>query len=79
MRVFIVMKNKIVFMQMVRLLFLYNITWLNPEAGNIKRILCSDWLPGRARWAALVPPFSVSLFLAKLVQSRLLNIGLPKS
>ena len=59
MRVFIVMKNKIVFMQMVRLLFLYNITWLNPEAGNIKRILCSDWLPGRARWAALVPPAGI--------------------
>ena len=26
-----------------------NITWLNPQAGKMKRILCSDWLPERAR------------------------------
>ena len=30
-----------------------NITWLNPQAGKMKRILCSDWLPERARWAQL--------------------------
>ena len=26
-----------------------NIMWLNPQAGKMKRILCSDWLPERAR------------------------------
>ena len=30
-----------------------NIIWLNRQAGKIKRILCSDWLPERARWAQL--------------------------
>ena len=54
---------------MVRLLFLYYSTWLNPEARKMKRFLCSDWLPGRARWArfspAFFPSFSLSLFLAK--------------
>ena len=29
------------------------IIWLAPRAGNMKRILCSDWLPERARWAYL--------------------------
>lgn len=65
---------------MVRLLFLYYSIWQNPKAGKMKRILCSDWLPGRARWArlssAFFPPLSLSLFLAKLVRSRLLDIGL---
>ena len=65
---------------MVCLLFLYYSIWLNPEAGNMKRIQCSDWLPGRARWArlspAFLPPFSLSLFLAKFVRSRFLDIGL---
>ena len=27
--------------------------WLNQRAGKIKRILRSDWLPERARWAQL--------------------------
>ena len=27
------------------------IIWLNPRAGSMKRFLCSDWLPERARWA----------------------------
>ena len=27
------------------------IIWLNPRAGNVKRFLCTDWLPQRARWA----------------------------
>ena len=26
-----------------------NIIWLNPQTGKMKRILCSDWLPERAR------------------------------
>jgi len=64
---------------MVRLLFLYYRIWLNPEAGNMNRILCSDWVLGRARWErlspAFFPPFPLSLFLAKLVRSRLLDIG----
>lgn len=54
---------------MVRLLFLYYSIWLNPEARKMKRFLCSDWLPGRARWArfspAFFPSFSLSPFLAK--------------
>ena len=29
------------------------IIWLAPRAGKMKRILCSDWLPERARWAYL--------------------------
>ena len=29
------------------------IKWLAPRAGKMKRILCSDWLPERARWAHL--------------------------
>ena len=27
------------------------IIWLNPRVGKMKRFLCSDWLPLRARWA----------------------------
>ena len=27
--------------------------WLVPRAGKVKGILCSDWLPKRARWAYL--------------------------
>lgn len=54
---------------MVRSLFLYYSIWLNPEARKMKRFLCSDWLPGRARWArfspAFFPSFSLSLVLAK--------------
>ena len=46
-------------------------TWLNLRAGKTKRILHSDWLPERARWAhlsrwecpGLVPQVKV-LFLA---------------
>ena len=56
----------------------------------MKRILCSDWLPERARWAylarsgfpALVPQEESSLFghlinplLTKRVRSRWLDIG----
>ena len=55
---------------MVRLLFLYYSIWLNPEAGNMNRILCSDWLPGRARWARLSstfpPPFPLLSFWPSL-------------
>ena len=29
------------------------IIWLAPQVGKMKRILCSDWLPKRARWASL--------------------------
>ena len=29
-----------------------DIKWLNRQAGEMKRILCSDWLPERARWAS---------------------------
>ena len=29
------------------------IIWLAPRAGKMKQILCSDWLPERARWAYL--------------------------
>ena len=53
---------------MVRLLFLYYSIWLNPEARKMKRFLCSDWLPGRVRWArfspVFFPSFSLSFFLA---------------
>ena len=27
------------------------IVWQAPEAGSMRRILCSDWLPERARWS----------------------------
>ena len=27
--------------------------WLNPRAGKMKRILRSDWLPEREKWAHL--------------------------
>ena len=33
--------------------FLAFMIWLNPRAGKMKRILCSDWLPERAEWAFL--------------------------
>lgn len=29
------------------------IMWLNPEAGNMKRIMLSDWLLEQAKWACL--------------------------
>ena len=29
------------------------IIWLNPQAGNMKRIMLSDWLPEQAKWACL--------------------------
>ena len=32
---------------------LYSIIWLGPGAGKMKRILCSDWLSKRERWANL--------------------------
>ena len=62
------------------------ILWLNPRAGNTKRILCFDWqLPERTRrthlyrpeFSALVPQEKVSFgyllnpLLAKLVRSRI--------
>ena len=31
----------------------YLIIWLVPQAGKMQRILCTDWLPERARWAYL--------------------------
>ena len=60
-----------------------NIIWLNRQAGKVKRILRSDWLPERARWAqpacsgfpAFVPQEKI-LLLTKLVRSRWLDIGL---
>ena len=33
------------------------VIWLNPLAGEKKRILCSDWLPEQARWAWDIPPW----------------------
>lgn len=30
-----------------------NVTWLNPWADKMKRVLCSDWLPEQAVWAFL--------------------------
>ena len=29
------------------------IIWLNPQAGKMKRIMLSDWLPEQAKWAYL--------------------------
>ena len=67
-------------------------TWLNSQAGKMKRIIMhSDWPPERARWGhlarsgfpALVPQAKVLQFshimnhlLTKLVQSIWPNIGL---
>ena len=63
--------------------------WLNPRAGKVKRILCSDWLSERARSTHLAGPSCVgparkiSLFgyfinplLTKFVSSRWLSVGL---
>ena len=60
-----------------------NIIWLNPQAGKVKRILRSDWLPEWARWAqpacsgfpAFVPQEKI-LLLTKLVRSSCLDINL---
>ena len=41
------------------------VTWLAPRAGKMKRILCSDWLSERARWAYLARSGSSALFSAK--------------
>ena len=30
---------------------LFFIIWHSPRAGSMRRILCSDWLPDRARWS----------------------------
>ena len=34
-------------------ILIHFIIWLAPRAGEMKRILCSDWLPEWARWAYL--------------------------
>ena len=39
---------------------------LNPWAGEMKRIMCSDWLPERARWAHI----TVLALYNELVMSR---------
>ena len=31
----------------------FSIIWLNPQAGKMKRIILSDWLPEQAKWACL--------------------------
>ena len=32
------------------------IIWQAPRAGSMRRILCSDWLPERARWSDTARP-----------------------
>ena len=32
------------------------IIWQAPRAGSVQRILCSDWLPERARWSDTARP-----------------------
>ena len=32
------------------------IIWQAPQAGSMRRILCSDWLPERARWSDTARP-----------------------
>ena len=41
------------------------VVWLAPRAGKMKRILCSDWLPERARWAYLARSGFPALFPQK--------------
>ena len=43
---------------MIRLI----IIWLAPRAGKMKPILCSDWLPERAKWAYLARSGFPALF-----------------
>ena len=38
------------------------IIWVAPQAGKMKRLLCSDWLPERARWAYLASSGFPALF-----------------
>jgi len=73
-------------------ILLFFFIWLNPRVGKMKRILRSDWLPERARWALLARSLDISgvgparissLFgyiinplLTKLVRSKWLYIGL---
>ena len=38
---------------------------ISPRAGKMKRILCSDWLPERARWAYLARSGLRALFPQK--------------
>ena len=46
------------------------ITWQAPRAGSMRRILCSDWLPERARWSdAARPGLPVSFPQIKFRQS----------
>ena len=33
------------------------IVWKNPQAGKMKQILLSDWLPEQARWRSGSPAF----------------------
>ena len=49
-------------MTIVASLTLSFIMWPAPRAGTMKRILCSDWLPERARWAYLAPSGLPALF-----------------
>ena len=73
-------------------ILLFFFIWLNPRASKMKRILRSDWLPERARWALLARSLDISDFgparisslfgykinpsLTKLVRSKWLYIGL---
>ena len=41
----------------------YVIVWLAPQAGKMKRILCSVWLPKQERWAYLAHSRLPGLFL----------------
>ena len=46
------------------------IIWQAPRAGSIRRILCSDWLPERARWSdTACPGLPVSFPQIKFRQS----------
>ena len=38
------------------------IIWQAPRAGSMQRILCSDWLPERARWSDTARPGLPVLF-----------------
>ena len=41
------------FIRLVYLVLSSPIIWVNPRAGKVKRILCSDWLSERTRWTYL--------------------------
>ena len=59
--------NNMLFKSFIDSMFSTLIIWPAPQAGKIKQILFSDWLPEQARWAYLAHSGLPALFPQKRV------------